>query len=61
MGNFYGTGIKIWAGYGPVGITEKEKNWANYEQLLRPVFSRFHGKKNTNKNIAASALKSFIK
>ena len=30
MGDFYGTGIEIWAGFGPV--------W----QLLRPVFSRFH-------------------
>ena len=33
MGDFYGTGIEIWAGYGPV--------W----QLLRPVFSFFHGQK----------------
>ena len=40
MGDFYGTGIKIWAGFGPVGITEKK-----HEQLLRPVFSSFHGKK----------------
>ena len=31
MGDFYGTGIEIWAGFGPV--------W----QLLRPVFSCFHG------------------
>ena len=23
MGDFYGTGIKIWAGFGPVGITGK--------------------------------------
>ena len=22
-----------------------KKNWANYEQLLRPVFSCFHGQK----------------
>ena len=43
MGDFYGTGIEIWAGFGPVGITEK--NWVNYEQLLRPVISCFHGKK----------------
>ena len=33
MGDFYGTGIEIWAGFGPV--------W----QLLRPVFSCFHLKK----------------
>ena len=33
MRDFYGTGIEIWAEFGPV--------W----QLLRPVFSCFHGKK----------------
>ena len=33
MVDFYGTGIEIWAGFGPV--------W----QLLRPVFSCFHGQK----------------
>ena len=43
MGHFYGIGIKIWAGFGPVGITEKKKKkiWANYEQLFRPVFFKF--------------------
>ena len=40
MSNFYGTEIEIWAGFGPVGNTEK-KLGANYEQLLRPVFSCF--------------------
>ena len=44
MGDFYRTGIEIWGGFGPVGITEK-KIWADYEQLLRPVFSFFHGQK----------------
>ena len=24
MGDFYGTGIEIWAGFGPVGNTEKK-------------------------------------
>ena len=38
MGDFFGTGIEIWAGFGPVGITDKKK-WANYEQFLRPGFS----------------------
>ena len=33
MGVFYGTGIEIWAGFGPV--------W----QLLRPVVSCFLGQK----------------
>ena len=38
MGDFYGTGIEIWAGFGPVGITEKKEIWADYEQLFRPFF-----------------------
>ena len=42
--NFYGTEIEIWAGFGPVGNTEK-KNWADYEQLLRAVFSCFQEQK----------------
>ena len=41
VSNFYRT--DIWAGFGPVGSTEK--NGANYEQLLRTVFSCFHGQK----------------
>ena len=32
-GRFYRTGIEIWAGFGPVGSTEKNI-WADYEQLL---------------------------
>ena len=44
MGDFYGTGIETWAGFRLVGITEK-KNWADNKQLLRPVFSSFHGQK----------------
>ena len=41
---FYGTENEIWAGCGPVGNTEKK--WgADYEQLLRAVFSCFQGKK----------------
>ena len=43
MGDSYGTGIEIWAGFGPVGITKK--NWADYEHFLRAFFSCFHGKK----------------
>ena len=39
MGDFYGTGIKIWAGFGPV------------RQLLWPVFSCFHGQTKKFKNI----------
>ena len=44
MGDFYGTGIEIWVGFWPVGITEK-KIWADYGQLFRPVLSSFHGQK----------------
>ena len=58
MRDFYGTGIEIWAEFGAVGITEK-KNWADYEQLMRPVF--VVKKKKEKKNIVASALKNFIK
>ena len=39
MGDFYGTGIEIWAGFEPV--------W----QLLRPGFSSFHWQKKKFKNI----------
>ena len=42
MRDFYGTGIEIWAGFGPIGSTEK-KVWADYEQLLRVFFSYFQG------------------
>ena len=43
VSNFYGTEIEIWAGFGPVGSTKK--NWADYEQPLRAVFSCFQGQK----------------
>ena len=39
MGDFYGTGIEIWAGFRPV------------RQLLRSVFSCFHEQKNFFKDI----------
>ena len=40
-----------------------KKKWANYEQILRPVFSCFHGNKKFRKikNSVASGLKSCIK
>ena len=38
VGDFYGTGIEIWAGFGPVGITERKEIWADYEQLFRAFF-----------------------
>ena len=46
----------IWAGFGPIGNTEK-KVWANYEQLFC-MFSG--GKKLEFENDVASALKSCI-
>ena len=42
VGDFYKTGIEIWAGFGPV------------RQLLRLVFSCFHGQKNFFLNILDS-------
>ena len=39
VGDFYGTGIEIWAGFGPV------------RQLLRPFFSCFHEQKKILKSI----------
>ena len=42
--HFCGTENEIWAGFGPVGTTEKKME-VNYEQLLRAVFSCFQGQK----------------
>ena len=42
----------------------EKRVWADYEQLLRPIFSLFRGQKNflkKFKNILATALKSYIK
>ena len=57
MGDFFGTGIEIRAGFGQVGITEK-KILVNYKQLLRPVFFMFLWEST---NILESALKRCIK
>ena len=40
VSNFYGTEIKIWAGFRPVGNTET-KFLGDYEQVLRAVFFMF--------------------
>ena len=48
MGDFCGTGIEIWAGFGPVDIAEK-KIGADYEQLVRLVFSSFFEQKRKKK------------
>ena len=42
VSKFYGTEVKIWAGFGSVGNTEKEIG-ADNEQLLRSIFSCFQG------------------
>ena len=47
--HFYGTENVFWAGFGPVGKTEKKSAWADYEQLLRAVFSCFQGQKKISK------------
>jgi len=44
VGDFYGTGIEIWAGFGPIGSTGK-RAWADYEQLFGVVFPCFQGPK----------------
>ena len=62
--HFYGTENVFWAGFGLVGNTEKKGAWADYEQLLRAVFSCFQGQKKSQnffENTLASALKSCIK
>ena len=60
---FYKTEMKIWAVGCGLGWTVLKKVWADYEQLLREVFSTFCGQKKKKKkieNIVASALKSCI-
>ena len=42
---FYKTELKIWAVGCGLGWTVLEKVWADYEQLLREVFSTFCGQK----------------
>ena len=39
VGDFYGTGIKIWPGFGPICNTEK-RVWADYEQLLKKMVAK---------------------
>ena len=40
--------MRFRAGLGSVGDTDKKNFWANYEQLLRAVFSCFHGQKKVD-------------
>ena len=48
VSNFYGTEIKIWAGFVFVGNNNK-KDWTDYEQLLKAVFSCSIRTKMSNK------------
>ena len=60
---FYNSEMKIWAVGCGLGWTVLKKVWADYEQLLREVFSTFCGQKFFLiffLNIAASALKRCI-
>ena len=64
MRDFYGTGMKIWAGFGLVGITEKKRFGPIMSKFLSRFFQVFMGKRKQllkNKKILASALKSCIK
>ena len=44
VGDFYGTAIENWVGFGLIGSTEK-RVWTDYEQLLRLIFFMFSGAK----------------
>ena len=60
VGDFYGTGIEIWAEFWPIGSTEKKGSG----QLLKVFFSCFQGQKkilNFFRNIVLTVLKSYIK
>ena len=48
---FYKTEIKIWAVGCGLGWTVLKKVWADYEQLLREVFSTFCGQKKKKKSL----------
>ena len=63
MGHIYNMKNQFWAVGCELGWTVKKKVWADYEQLLRPVFLSFHGQKinlNFFENIVGATLKSCI-
>ena len=51
MGDFYATGIDIWAGFGPVGITEKKTFRPIMSNFCGRFFSSFCGQRNKKKKI----------
>ena len=46
VGDFYGTGIEIWTGFGPIGSTEKKESGPIKNNILGRFFHVFRGKKN---------------
>ena len=49
MRDYFGTGIEIWAGFWPVGITEKKRFGPIMSNFLGPFFKVFMGKKTYQK------------
>ena len=45
VGDFYGTGIEIWAGFAPVSSTEKKRFGPIMSNFLGRSFQVFMGKK----------------
>ena len=45
MGDFYGTGIEIWTGFGPIGSTEKKGSGPIMSNFWGCFFHVFSGKK----------------
>ena len=60
VGHFYDMRNRFWAVGCGLGWAVGKKVWADYEQLLREVFSTFCGQKKIE-NIVASALKKLHK
>ena len=50
VGDFYGTGIEIWAGFGPGGITEKKRFGPIMSNFLGRFFQVFVGKNKLKLN-----------
>ena len=51
MGHFYDMKNRFWAVGCGLGWAVGKKVWADYEQLLREVFSTFCGQKKKKKNL----------
>ena len=51
---------QFWAVGCGLDWTVKKRGWADYEQLLRPVFSLFRGKKKIEKNLTPKHEKNIL-